>query len=122
MRHTRTVFVLVVGALCTLGSSGHALAASHQATEQEKKAEKPAAPAARRHVGTVKAVDAAAGTLTVSEKDGEVTVSVGEKTAIKKGQKNVRLNDLKAGDEVIIRYVTEDGKDVARSVTVKAKK
>jgi hypothetical protein len=32
------------------------------------------------------------------------------------------LKDLKAGDEVIIRYVTEDGKDVARSVTVKAKK
>lgn len=122
MRGMRTIFAVVASAVFTLGSTGQVLAVSHQAAGQEKRAEKPAGPAARRHVGTVKAVDSAAGTLTVSEKEGEVTVSVGEKATIKKGQKNVTLKDLKPGDEVIIRYVKEDGKDMARSVTVRAKK
>jgi hypothetical protein len=121
MRYTRAVFVLVMGVLCA-GSWGHALAASHPAAAQEKKVEKPAAPAVQRHVGTMKAGDAAAGTLTVSEKNSEVTLSVGEETAIKKGRKNVMLKDLRAGDEAIIRHVTGGGKDVVRSVMIRAKK
>ncbi len=98
-----------------------ALGASHQAKGQEKKAEKAAAPAARRHVGTVKAVDPAAGSLTVAEKQGEAEVSVTEKTTIKKGKESLKLSDLKAGDAVSVVYVQQDGKDVARSVTVTGK-
>lgn len=32
------------------------------------------------------------------------------------------LKDLKVRDEVIVRYVKEDGKDMARPVTVRATK
>lgn len=122
MRWMQAIWGAVLTALFTLGPAGQVLGSSHQAAGQAQKAEKLAAPTTRRHVGTVKVVDPVAGTLTVSEKDGEVTVSVGEKAAIKKRQKNVMLKDLKPGDEVTIRYVEEDGKDAVRSVTVREKK
>jgi Cu/Ag efflux protein CusF len=120
----RSIFVALVTMLLASMAPSQALATSHQAAGQEKKAEKAgkaAAPATGRHVGSVKAVDPAAGTLTVTEKAGDAEVSVSDKTAIKKGKASVKLADLKAGDEVTVVYVKQDGKDVARSVTVKAK-
>lgn len=119
MSIVRAIFVALLGVLLVFGATGQALAASHQAAGQEKKTEKPAAPATRRHVGTVKAVDPAAGMLTVTEKEGDATVSVGEKTPIKKGKESLKLSGLKPGDEVTVLYVKEGEKDVARSVTVK---
>lgn len=121
----RTIFAALLATALTFPAPWQALAASHQAAGQEKKAEKaekkPAAASARRHVGTVKAVDPAAGTLTVTEKGGEAEVSVTDKTTIKKGKESVKLSDVKPGDEVTVVYAKQDGKDVARSVTLKAK-
>jgi Cu/Ag efflux protein CusF len=117
----RSILVAVVGLFLALGAPVQLLAASHQAAGQEQKAEKAAAPTTRRHVGTVKAVDAGAGTLTVAEKAGEATVAVSEKTTVRKGKGSLKLSDLKPGDEVTVLYVKEGEKDVARSVTVKAK-
>lgn len=95
--------------------------AAEEPKAEKPKAAKPKAPATRRHVGTVKAVDPAAGTLTVAEKGGDAEVTVGEKTTIKKGKETLTLSDLKPGDEVTVRYTKEEGKDVARAVTVKGK-
>lgn len=121
MRVARSFVASVLTALVAFGATGQAVAASHRSAGQGKSAEKPAALATGRHVGTVKAVDPAAGTLAVTEKDGDATVSVGEKTAIKKGKETLKLADLKPGDEVAVVYVKEGGKDVARSIMVKAK-
>lgn len=127
MNVARAVFVPLLGMALASAAPSQALAASHQAAAQEKKAEKaekagkPAAAAARRHVGTVKAVDPGAGMLTIAEKGGDAEVSVTDKTAIKKGKATVKLSDLQPGDEVTVVYVKENGKDVARSVTLKAK-
>lgn len=121
MRGGKHTVVWLVAVLLVSMGSGPALAASHQAAGQEKKAEKPAAPAARRHVGTVKVVDSALGTLTVVEKGGDAQVSITDETAIKKGKETLKLADLKAGDAVSVVYVKQDGKDVARSVTVTSK-
>lgn len=115
--------VVLVGAV-----AGDVSAANH-AKAPEKKEEKPAAekaakPAAEktgRHVGTVKAVDPGGKSLTVEEKSGESTVAVTDKTAIKRGKDSVKLEDLKAGDQVTVVYVQQDGKDVARSISVTAK-
>jgi Cu/Ag efflux protein CusF len=118
MRIARAIVAVLFGMLVAFGAT-----VSHQVTaqeKQEKKTEKPAAPAARRHVGALKAVDPAAGRLTVTEKEGDATVSVSEKTAIKKGKESLKLSDLKPGDEVTVVYTKENGKDMARSVTVKA--
>jgi Cu/Ag efflux protein CusF len=124
----RTIVAALVAAALTFPAPSQALAASHQAAGQEKKAEtgkkaekKPAAVAARRHVGTVKAVDPAAGTLTVAEKGGEAEVSITDKTTIKKGKESVKLSDVKPGDEVTVVYAKQDGKDIARSVMLKTK-
>lgn len=120
MHVAKAIFVGLLGMMLASIVPSQALAASHQAAAPEKKAEKAAAPAAR-HVGTVKAVDPAGGMLTVTEKEGDAEVSVTNKTAIKKGKGTLKLSDLKAGDEVTVVYVKQDGKDVARSVTVKEK-
>lgn len=72
-------------------------------------------------VGTVKAVDAAAKTLTVEEKSGDATVSVTDKTTIGRGKDAVKLEDLKAGDAVMVAYTRQNGKEVARSITLKSK-
>jgi Cu/Ag efflux protein CusF len=127
MNLVRASFVALLGMLWASVAPVQVLAASHQAaapekkTEKAEKAEKPAAAASRRHVGTVKAVDAAAGMLTVTEKGGDAEVSVSDKTSIKKGKESVKLSDLKPGDEVTVVYVKQDGKDMARSVMLKAK-
>jgi len=125
MHIARAMAGALLGTALAFAAPSQVLAASHQATGQEKKAEKPekagkpAAAATGRHVGTVKAVDSAAGTLTVTEKEGDAAVSVSDKTAVKKGKESLKLSDLKPGDEVTVVYVKQDGKDVARSVTVK---
>lgn len=89
-------------------------------------AQEKAIPKVKHHVGTVKAVDSAAGTLTleerVGEKTAEVTVLVGEKTHILRGKEAIKLSDLKEGDHVTIRYITEDSKDIARSVVIRTKR
>lgn len=124
MNITRVILAAVMGMLWVSTAPSQALATSHQAAGQEKKAEKAekaAKPAARRHVGTVKAVDPTAGTLTVTEKEGDAEISVSDKTAIKKGTESLKLSDVKTGDEVTVVYMKQNGKDVARSVTLKAK-
>lgn len=130
MHIARAIFVGLLGMMLASAGPVQALAASHQAAGQEQKAEqaeKAKKPAGgmmggmRRHTGTVKAVDPAAGTLTVTEKEGDAEVSVGEMTMIKKGKESLKLSDLKPGDEVTVMYMKQDGKDTARSVMVKGK-
>lgn len=122
MHIARAILVALLGMVLASTAPSQALAASHQAAGPEKKAEKAEKvkkPAGgmmggmRRHVGTVKAVDPAVGTLTVTEKEGDAEVSVSKET--------LKLSDLKTGDEITVMYMKQDGKDVARSVMVKAK-
>ena len=76
-----------------------------------------------RIAGEVTAVDAAAGTITVKHKKGEVTFTVNDKTGFKAGKEKKSIEDVKAGEKVTVRYKKEEGKDVATSVYIwKAKK
>ena len=126
MRILRTLLVTAVAVSLFGGLVGVASATSHAATPATKetkpaseKAAKPTAGKTGRHVGTVKAVDAAGKTLTVEEKSGAATLTVTDNTTIKRGKDTVKLEDLKAGDPVTVVYTQQDGKDVARSITVK---
>ena len=123
----RDFLAMVLAVLLIGGVAGMASAANHGAAPVKKAAKPPAEKAAklaaektRRHVGTVKAVDAAGKTLTVEEKSGEATVAVTEKTIIKRGKDTVKLEDLRAGDQVTVVYSEQDGKQMARSILVKA--
>jgi Cu/Ag efflux protein CusF len=69
--------------------------------------------------GEVTAVDAAAKTITLKAKKGEVAISVVEKTSIKEGKEKKSLADVKAGDKVTVKYTEADGKMTAKTVEIK---
>lgn len=109
MRHVRELLVMILAMLLIGSVGGVASAANHAGTPEKKdekpateKAAKPAAERSRRHAGTVKAVDPTGKTLIVEEKSGEATVAVTDKTTIKRGKDTVKLEELKAGDQVTV--------------------
>ena len=76
----------------TAAEKSAASAADKSATEAKKSAKK-----AKSHelTGTIEALDAAAGTLTVKGKKGNVDLKAGEK---------VKLAGFKVGDKVVVKY------------------
>ncbi|MCX5718248.1 MAG: hypothetical protein NTW44_08130 [Nitrospirae bacterium] len=84
-------------------------APAEKKAEPAKKAEKKAAEKVMQVTGEVAAVDAAAKTITVKGKKGDVVISVDDKT----------LADVKAGDKVTAKYTSADGKNTAKAVKVK---
>jgi len=123
----KKVFAVVMAVAFVFSVAGFAVAAEKAAAPAAAPAEKKAAPAAapatapaaekkaakpkgQQVTGTIEALDAAAGTLTVKGKKGNVDLKAGEK---------VKLADFKVGDKVVVKYA--DG--TASSVkAVKAKK
>ena len=136
----KKVVALIVSVLFILSVTGLSFAVEEKkpatpAVEEKKPAtpaveeKKPAAPAekkavhksATKHVtGKVVAVDAAAMTLTVKGKKGEVALSADEKTAVKMGKEKKALADVKSGDKVKAKYTVKDGKNMAKSIELMA--
>lgn len=97
--------------------------ATEKATEKtDKAADKTTKKVPTRSVsGAVKT--AAADSIVVAGKekgkDKEWTFGIDAKTKLKKAGKDVTATDLKAGDQVQVRYSEADGKQTATWVTVK---
>jgi uncharacterized protein YxeA len=110
----KKVIVLIVSVLFVLSVAGFCFAADQMATPEATpmKAEKKAPTKVHQVTGEVVAVDAAAKTLTVKAKKGEVALSVEDKAAAK-------LADVKVGDKVAVKYKEMDGKKVAISIVEK---
>ena len=77
--------------------------------------------------GEVKAVDTVAKTIIVVKKvlrgkEEETVVTVDEKTTITKGKAKKMLADVKVGNNVTVKYTEVEGKNVAKSVAIKAAK
>ena len=115
----KKVIAIVVSVLFVLSVAGLSFAAEQKAAAPapaEKaapaKAEKKAPAKVKSATGEVVAVDAAAKTLTIKGKKGDMAFSVEEKAAAK-------LADVKMGDKATVKYKEMDGKNVATSVTVK---
>ncbi|HXX57308.1 MAG TPA: DUF5666 domain-containing protein [Thermodesulfovibrionales bacterium] len=131
----KKVLAIIVSVLFVLSVAGLAFAADQKAAPSPAPAEKKemspakteAAPAAEKKApakvkqvtGEVAAVDAAAKTLTVKAKKGDVMLSADDKTKFGKGK---TIADIKVGDKVTVKYAEMDGKMVAKSVTAKAAK
>lgn len=123
----KRVIALIVAMIFVLSVSGLALAAEQkkEAAPAEKKeeaapAEKKAPAKVKQVTGEVTAVDAAAKTLTVKGKAGDVALTADDKTTVKIGKEKKALGDVKVGDKVTVRYTEMDGKNVAKSIIVKA--
>jgi ribosomal protein S1 len=119
----KKVIAIIVSALFVLSVAGLSFAAEEKkaapapAPEKKeaapaKKAEKKAPAKVKQVTGEVVAVDAAAKTLTIKGKKGDVALSVDDKAAAK-------LADIKVGDKATVKYKEMDGKNVASSITAK---
>ena len=110
----RKLFVLSLVAVCILGLATASMAAS-KATQ--------AKPTSHRIVGEVMSVDAANRSFTVKEtvKGGEakeLTFTFDEKGKVIVAGKPGKLDDLKSGDSVTVRYTEKEGKNIAQECHV----
>jgi hypothetical protein len=108
----KKAIAIVVSVLFVVSVAGLSFAAE-KAAPVEKKAK------AKIHTvtGEVVAVDGAAMTLTVKGRKGEVALNTTDKTRFAKGKS---LADVKVGEKASVKYVEEDGKNIAKSVMAKA--
>ena len=76
---------------------------------------------AKNAQGTVKSASADSLVVAGKEKgkDAEWTFAIDSKTAIRKSGKAITAADLKAGDQVHVRYMDHEGKATAMAVQVK---
>lgn len=108
----KKAIAILVSVLFVVSVAGLSFAAE-KAAPVEKKAK------AKVHIvtGEVVAVDGAAMTLTVKGRKGEVALNTTDKTRFAKGKS---LADVKVGERASVKYVEEDGKNIAKSVKARA--
>ncbi|HYA26682.1 MAG TPA: hypothetical protein VEE82_01665 [Thermodesulfovibrionales bacterium] len=120
----KKAIAIIVSALFVLSVAGLSFAAEQKAApapEQKEAAPAKKAPVKVQQVtGEVGAVDAAAKTLTVKGKKGDVALTADEKTSVKVGNEKKALTDVKAGNKVTVKYSEINGKNVAKSIAVTA--
>jgi len=109
----RKLLVVALAAVCVLGVASLSLAAQKAAPKN----------ASHRMLGEVVSVDPAGHTFTIKEtvKGGEakeVMFTFDEKGKVMVAGKPGRLEDLKAGDSVTVRYTEKDGNKVAQDLHV----
>jgi len=89
------------------------------AAPEKAKTEKPAkAKDKGTFAGEVTNVNAAEKTISVKDKRGEVTLDV----AGAKYAKNLKMEDIKVGDHVVVKFETRDGKMTAMHINKAMKK
>jgi hypothetical protein len=120
----KKAIAIIVSLLFVLSVAGLSFAAEKAAPAPaaEKTMEKKAPVKVKWLTGEVSAVDTAAMTLTVKGRKAEVALTVNDKTSIKMGKEKKTLADVKVGDKVATRYSEVEGKNVAKSITIKGEK
>jgi hypothetical protein len=120
----KKIFTVAMAVAFAFSVAGFAVAADNAAKAAPAKKEaapaaapmaekKAAKPKAQKVTGTIEALDAAAGTLTVKGKKGNVDLKAGEK---------VKLGDFKVGDKVVVNYTDGAASSVKAVKATKAKK
>jgi Cu/Ag efflux protein CusF len=103
----RTVMAITLAA-ATVAFILPARAAEEEKTEKSKK---------KAWKGTIEAIDAAGGTVTVKKKVKSMTFKIGEDCKyVTKEKKSAELADFKVGDEVNVQYTEQDGSMVCHRV------
>lgn len=90
-----------------------------------EEAEKAPKPSKHQYTGLIESVDAAAKTVTIKKKEGDVkTFTCAEKCKLSAPDKeSAALSDFKVGEKVVAYYTEEDGKNVLHKLMPpKAKK
>jgi Cu/Ag efflux protein CusF len=117
----RKAIAIIVAVLFVFALTSVSFAAEGKKAEGAMSVEKPKV---KMVTGEVKAVDTTAGTVTVVKKlkgkEIETVVTVDSKTKIMMGKEKKALADVMAGDKVKVKYTEVDGKNVAKSIAIKA--
>ena len=127
MKKTIAIILVVLFALAMTSLSFAAEEKKTTPAPVAKKAE-PIKPAVtlKYVTGVVKAVDTVAKTVTVTKKvkgkEVETAVIVDEKTSIAMGKNKKELADVKVGNNVTVKYAEVEGKNVAKSISIKPAK
>lgn len=74
---------------------------------------------ALRTAGEVRQVDADAGTVLVNSIKGDILIHADKKTRILINRKEKKISDIKSTDKVRITYIEDDGKNIAKKITVR---
>ena len=83
----------------------------------------PYASKVQQITGVVSAVNTTTNSITVTKKIRdkvvEAVVTVNNKTEIMKEKEKKSFADVKIGDKVVVKYTKVDGKNIAKSITIK---
>ena len=122
----KKLLTLLVAGTFVAGAVGTAAAAGQtpSAPKEEKKAAEKSGEkkmASKNASGTIKSAGADSVVVAGKDKgkDAEWTFAVDSKTAIRKSGKAVTTADLKAGDQVEVRYMDHGGKMTAVAIQIK---
>jgi Cu/Ag efflux protein CusF len=101
-----------------------ALALAFSLPARGEETEKAPKPSKHQYTGVIESLDAAAKTLTIKKKDGDVkSFTCGEKCKFTMNDKeSVALADFKAGEKVTAFYTEEDGKNMLHKLTTPKQK
>jgi PDZ domain-containing secreted protein len=110
MKKTLTL-ILALGMVCFLAFGSVAA---------EKKAVKKAETV--KINGIVVSIDAAAKTLAIKEKAGDITITVNDKTVIESGKHQKTLADITAGTKVRVKYTVVDAAKIAEKIKIETAK
>jgi hypothetical protein len=114
----KKILALMAAIMMVAAFSGVTFAEEKKA--EPAKEEKKAPEKVKQVTGEATAVDAKANTITVKGRKGEVTCDVTADTKIAAGKETKTLADVAAGNKVTVKYVEGGGKNVAKSIAVKA--
>jgi hypothetical protein len=90
---------------CIIDLAGNALAAEETEVEEI--------------VGVIVSLDTTENVVTITTRQGEMSVYVNEKTPITMGREEKLFSDLKVGDKVKVHYTSGEGKELAERIMVK---
>jgi len=118
--------VWLVLTLVVCGTVPAALAGEHPGTPMGSRKATPASssstptPQISSAEGSISAIDLQTNSLNLTTADGKIwTLALDPKTTLVwKGTEQAKLDNLKVGEKVKVRYVAKEGKQLARSVDI----
>jgi RNase P/RNase MRP subunit p29 len=105
MERTSTKLAVLLWAFLVIELAGYTLAAAETKIEEI--------------VGKIVSIDITENMLTIETKQGEMSISINEKTQITMGREEKYFSDLKVGEKVKVHYTIVDGKELAERIMVR---
>jgi hypothetical protein len=125
----KKLLTIALSVLFLIAAAGLAGAATPKTGGEKKKdpaskttGEKKAAAKTAAVKGEITVLDETARTLTVKGKKSELALITDDKTVIKEGKEKKDFTALKTGGKVAVKYAPENGKNLAKIITIRTAK